>query len=100
MSEWTMITSRPMTAEERTEYEDRFGYLLCDAEAIIYFGRLPEDGQKVLVYTRWGDIYTDTFYNDPDDGCYFVETGEMDGIIAWMPLPEPPKEDDNGAESK
>lgn len=26
------------------------------------------------------------------DGCYFEENGDMDGIIAWMPLPEPPKE--------
>lgn len=84
---WTMITSRPMTAEEREEYE----YVLSDDEAIIYTCPLPDDGQEVLTASIYGTIRLDTFEDDPDYGCGFEENGDMDGIIAWMPLPKPPK---------
>ena len=84
-----------MTAEERAEYEERYGWTLDDDEAIMYTCRLPDDRQKVLVCYNDGDVGVDTFFSDPDYGCYFEDMGEMDGIIAWKPLPEPPKEANN-----
>lgn len=85
---WHPITSRPMDEEERTDWSERIGYTLEDDEAVIYSGT-PDDGDEVLVCTVWGNVYIDTFYNDPDSGCYFDDNGDMDGIVAWMPLPEP-----------
>lgn len=87
---WHPITSRPMDEEERKEWNERFGYTLDDEEAVIYSG-CPDDGDEVIVCTSWGNVYIDTFYDGPD-GCYFEDNGEMDGIVAWMPKPEPYKE--------
>lgn len=91
MAEWNIIKSRPMDDEERNEWSERMGYELDDDECVIY-SNLPDDGQEVLVASKFGTVYVDTFYNDPDEGCYFEDNGDMDGIIAWMPLPDPPKE--------
>ena len=70
----------------RKEWSERLGYDIEYDEAFIY-GNLPDDGQEVFVSTRYGRVYIDTFLQD--DGCYFEENGDMDGIVAWMPLPEP-----------
>lgn len=40
----------------------------------------------------YGTVRIDRFENDPDYGCSFEEYGDMDGIIAWMPKPEPYRE--------
>lgn len=85
---WTMITSRPMTTEEREEVE----YVLSDDEAIVYTCPLPDDGQEILTCDKYGTVRLDTFENDPDYGCGLEENGDMDGIVAWMSLPKPPKE--------
>lgn len=95
MSDWIPIESRPMTEEERKEYNEETGYNLNADEAIIYCGRLPDDGQEVLIYSKYGGVLIDTFCSDTE-GCYFDCHGDMDGITHWMPLPEPPKEEDNG----
>lgn len=87
--EWTPITTRPMDEEERLEWSEKLGYDIEYEEAVIY-EHLPDDGQEVLTCSRYGRIAIDTFEND-NDGCYFEENGDMDGIIAWMPLPEPYK---------
>lgn len=87
---WRVITKQPMTDEERKDIEESLGYDIEDENAFI-FGNLPEDGKEVLVCTRYGHIYIDTLYSD-DQGCYFEEEGDMEGVIAWMPLPEPYKE--------
>lgn len=89
--QWVPITSRPMDEEEREEWSDRLGYELDDEEAVIY-SSLPDDGQEVLTCSKYGHITKDTFYQD-ECGCYFEDNGEMDGIIAWMPLPLPYKGD-------
>ena len=88
MAEWNIIESRPMDDEERAMWSERLGYELKDDEAVMYLN-LPVDGQEVLVATKYGTVYVDTFCDD--DGCYFEDNGDMDGIIAWMPLPDPPK---------
>lgn len=83
---WNEIHKRPMTDEERKEWSERLGYDIEYDEAYIY-SNLPDDGQEVFVSTQYGRVYVDTFCQD--DGCYFEENGDMDGIVAWMPLPEP-----------
>jgi hypothetical protein len=82
-----------MTEEERREQSERLGYDVEYDDAVWFVGELPDDGQRVLTCSKWGRIEIDTFENDPDYGCYFEDNGDMDGIIAWMPLPEPPKGD-------
>lgn len=87
---WSPITSRPMDEEEREEWSDRLGYELDDEEAVMYCSPLPDYGQEVLICSKYGHIAMDTFYQD-ECGCYFEDNGDMDGIIAWMPLPSPYK---------
>ena len=76
--QWHVIKKRPMTNDERIEWQ-RIGY---DVD-------LPDDGEEVFVSSQYGYVYVDTFCRD--EGCYFEESGDMDGIVAWMPLPEPYK---------
>ena len=90
--QWHPITSRPMDEEERKYWNELRGYTLEDDEAVIYSG-CPDDGDEVLVCTALGNVYIDTFYSDPDEGCYFEGSGDMDGIVAWMPKPAPYKEE-------
>ena len=71
--------------------------------------RLPEDGERVLLQIAevclYGDSYVEDYYyvsGSRSNGRWFVNVHpdilvERDGIIAWMPLPEPWKgEDDEG----
>lgn len=88
---WREITKRPMTDEERADCEERLGCDIEDEDAVI-FENLPEDGKAVLVCTRYGYIYIDTLFSDYQ-GCFFEDAGDMESVIAWMPLPEPYKEE-------
>lgn len=91
---WIPITSRPMDDEERIEWSEKLGYDIAndDGEALIFTSQLPDDGQEVLVCGRNGRVWIDIFMSDPDYGCYFEDNGDMDGIVAWMPLPKPYRE--------
>lgn len=86
---WIPITSRPMDDKERIEWSEKLGYDIAYDEAMIYTSQLPDDGKEVLTCDLYGTIRIDTFENDPDYGCGFEENGDMDGIVAWMPLPKP-----------
>lgn len=86
MSEWVKITKRPMDEDERKEWSQRLGFAI-NKEAMIC-SSLPDDGDRVLVCYKSGFIEIDTFRNEYE-GCYFEENEDMDGIVAWMPLPEP-----------
>lgn len=90
--QWTKIKSRPMDEEERRYYSEHYGYNLTDDEAVIYCCQLPKHGQEVLVCNKYWYVWIDTFVDDPDYGVGFETNGDMDGIVAWMPIPEPPKE--------
>lgn len=92
-SKWIMIESRPMDDKERRYYDEHYGYNLTDDEAVIYCCQLPEDGQEVLVCSKYGHVWLDTFEDDPDYGVGFETNGDMDGLVAWIPKPKPPKED-------
>ena len=89
---WIPLTTEPMDEKERLEWSKKRGYDIGDDEALIYTSQLPEDGQEVLVCGRYGKVWIDKFENDPDYGCWFEENGDMDGIVAWMPLPKPYRE--------
>ena len=93
---WIPVKSRPMDEEERAEWSEKLGYDIEYAEAVIYTSQLPDDGQEVLTCSRWGNVQIDKFENDPDYGCFFEKNGDMDGIVAWMPLPEPWKGENDG----
>jgi len=84
---WHPIKKRPMDDEERKEWSERLGYDVEYEDAYIY-SNLPDNGEEVLVCYSWGNIRIDTFYDDCE-GAYFEENGDMDGIVAWMPLPKP-----------
>ena len=85
---WIPIKTRPLTDKEKEEYAD-LGYSE-DSISFMYDCPLPDDGQEVLVTTRYDEVRTDTFYRD--DGCYFETYCDEDDVKAWMPLPEPYKE--------
>ena len=87
--QWISVTSRPMDDEERKEWSEKLGYDIEYEESVIYDSQLPDDGQEVLTCDRYGNVRIDTFYNDVDYGCYFEDNGDMDDIVAWMPLPTP-----------
>ena len=56
--------------------------------------RLPKKDEDVIIYGKFigasGTEYPETHITDIDE---FVHSGYVP--IAWMPLPEPPKEDDD-----
>ena len=88
-NEWIPVKMRPGTDEE---YEEFSLYGDCPREDFRVFEcPLPDDGQKVLVTTRWGDICVDVWHRDVDC-CYFEDNCDDDDVIAWMPLPESYKE--------
>lgn len=83
--EWIPITTRPMTEEEKEAYRGEYD----PNDMTMYDCQMPEDGQEVLVTTRYGDVDTDTFYHD--DGWYFETFCDDGDVLAWQPLPEPYK---------
>lgn len=88
-NKWTPLTKRPMTEEEKELHKEILDY--CD-DAEIFISPLPDDEQEVLI-TVFGHVTIDTFEKDSMDGCSF-EGYDIDDVTAWMPLPEPYKEED------
>lgn len=57
--------------------------------------RLPRDGENVLCYTRWGFavLQFDAEYH------FWIDSNDCHSdshILYWMPLPEPPKGENDG----
>ena len=74
--EWVEVKTRPATPEELEEFPEVEFAFDCP---------LPDDGERVLVTTGYGEIETDTFFRD-SYGCYF-ENNDTD-IKAWAHLPQ------------
>jgi hypothetical protein len=58
----------------------------------------PKDGRTVLLFLEWGTerIVTAGFWDDNSavfDPAWSIAEGSAFEIIAWAPLPQPPKED-------
>ena len=88
---WVPLTTRELTPREKRELSIRYGDAIGN-ETRKLVCQLPEDGQKVLITTAWGDVVIDIFHADPD-GVFFEDHEDMDEVIAWRPLIEPYKED-------
>ena len=85
---WIPIKTRPMTEEEKEYYSE----YLFEGNGLIYECPLPDDGQEVLITSKYGSVDKTTFYTDY--GNYFENYEDYDEVIAWQPLPEPFKERD------
>ena len=84
--QWIPFKTRPLTKAEKEEHPEWDGILDC---------KLPDDGQRILVSVSvrgHESVQYDEFYTD--DGSY-LDSGYEIGTeaTAWMPLPEPYKED-------
>ena len=87
---WIPIKTRPMTEEEKEHFSE-YADSRCDDAYTMLDCPLPDDGQEVIVSSN-GYVGTDIFCRDSTDGCYF-EGYDIDDVDAWMPLPEPYKEE-------
>lgn len=81
------------------------------AEWISVKDRLPEENTPVLICTQWGDVWMASYYSECrivqklfSPAHWDVETLRGGGIdfkatevTHWMPLPEPPGEEDENA---
>ncbi len=81
---WIPIKTRPLTNKEKEEYAD-LGYSE-DSISFMYDCPLPDDGEEVLITTRYDEVTTDTFYHD--EGCYFETYCDEGDVKAWMPKPK------------
>lgn len=80
---WIPIKFRPMTEEEQES--------MPEADTVMIFDcPLPDDGEDVLVTTKYDGVRLDTFERD-GNLCYF-ENCDTDEVRAWMRLPEPYEE--------
>jgi hypothetical protein len=79
--EWIPFTQRKMTEEEKQELDTDLEYILdC---------KLPDNDTEILVCSKFGHVFLDTFINDCD-GCYLDSGYEfIEDAVAWMPLPTP-----------
>ena len=91
---WIPITLRTATDEEYRDFAELYdvGYVPRE-EFKIYDCRMPEDGQEVLITTRWGTVEKDTWYFDME-GSSFENNSDLEDVLAWMPLPEAYKKED------
>ncbi len=88
---WIPITYRPMDEEEYEEYRKEFGELPVEHRK-MFSCQIPEDDQEILICTSWGGVSQDRCEID-EYGYALEENGDWDGVIAWMPLPEPYKKE-------
>lgn len=92
-SEWIPIKTRPMTDVEEKEVCGKWGIKDGTLEAWekkVFTCRLPDKNQQILISTPWG-ISLDVCTWDEDGGIGLEERGDWDGVLAWMPVPEPYK---------
>lgn len=91
-NKWIPIKTRPLTNKEKEEYAD-LGYSEDSIDS-MYDCPLPNDGEEVLITTRYDEVTTDTFYRD--EGCYFEIYCDKDDVKAWMSKPIPYKAEGSG----
>ena len=90
--EWIPITYRPMDEEKYEEFRSEFGEIPIE-DRKMFSCHMPEDDQEILICTSFGGVSQDRCAIDELYG-YALEThGDWDGVIAWMPLPEPYKKE-------
>ena len=82
---WIPFETREPDAEEKQEHPE-WDFVLC--------GKLPQDGQRILVNIKYKGheaVQMDE-YNDDGRECYLHSGYDIaTEATAWMPLPEPYK---------
>lgn len=76
-------------------FEMKDGFILCQIKAEDGFlhRQIPNVGEEILV-TDGKRVWEDTWIEYDDE--YALDSNyEMDEVTAWMPLPEPYKENEN-----
>lgn len=88
-NKWIPVEWRELTEEEKKQYRN------TDAVEYMLDCKLPEDSEEIIVTDgkrTWTDI-------NGIDEFYYLESGnDWKDMKAWMPLPEPYKQNDEGAE--
>lgn len=88
-NEWIPFVKRPLTEEEQWNHPD-----WC----FILDGKVPDDEQEILLYRPWknkdGYIIEIDRYLDNGDTVYLEGAMDIENGMFWMPLPEPPKEEE------
>jgi len=77
---WHEITKRPPTKEEDEEFERIWG----EACAYVFDCEMPEDGQEILVATKWG---VDTDICSVCNGID-LEGKDIEDVLAWAAMPK------------
>jgi hypothetical protein len=81
---WIKFTTRELDEEEREEYPEWDYILDCPT---------PDDGQEIFV-SNGRSVWKDEFIKNGVE-CYLDGGEDLEGLW-WMPLPDPPKEGDDG----
>lgn len=87
--EWNKVVMRPLTEEEKADYTER-GYQDYELPEYALDCPLPDDGQEILIATKWG-VSSDICACDYDDvnTLYELETnGDWDDVLAWAAMPK------------
>lgn len=87
--EWHKVVTRPLTEEEIVDYIER-GYQDYKLPQYIFVCHLPDDGQEILIATKWG-VSRDICACDYDEvnALYWLETnGDWDDVLAWAAMPK------------
>lgn len=80
---WHKVTTRPLTEEEKAYYAE----MEIGGIEYIFDCEMPEDGQEILVATKWGTD-KDICCNDCDYGIGLEGRGDWDGVYAWAEMPQ------------
>lgn len=65
------------------------------AEWISVKDMLPKSGKRVLSFTDFNKVIIGKWLSGV--GCWINEKHDVIHVTHWMPLPEPPKENDYGS---
>ena len=87
--EWHKVTTRPLTDEEIAYYAE----LEIDGIECIFDCEMPEDGQEILVATKWGTDKDVCSINE-EYGIGLEVRGDWDGVFAWAEMPQYREDDD------
>lgn len=95
-SSWIPIKTKKLSPEEIREFcEETHEFSPEEMDgAWRYDCKLPEKTQDVLITTRFEDVVITKFVCDGCEG-YFEDFEDEGDLLAWMPLPEPYKKEEN-----
>lgn len=98
-SNWNVIKIEKISEDEKRELAEHYDMSPEDFDDYWrYACKMPEDKQKCLITTTvWGYVTIDTFHIDEDGSMYFEDYEDEDDVLAWMPLPEPYKKENEDA---